>query len=122
MRAAVRYGTASVLLVALVTLGLWPFLGDAARAGVLAAGFVALPVQVVAFALLVRYRGRTEGFMAAWAGGMALRVLAVVMAAIVVIRTGTPSAVSLLLALAGFFFALLLIEPVYFRAESGRTA
>lgn len=122
MSASLKYGTAGVLLIAVITLALWPFLGDASRSGVLAAGLIALPVQLVAFAVLVRYRGRTSGFMAAWAGGMVLRAAAVVIAAVVVVRSGTPSAISLLLALAGFFFALLLLEPLYFRGELQQVA
>ena len=120
MSASLKYGTAGVLLVGAITLALWPFLGDTSRTGVLTAGLIALPVQLVAFAVLVRYRGRTSGFMAAWAGGMALRAAAVVTTAVVVVRSGTPSAIALLLALAGFFFALLLLEPIYFKAEMGR--
>jgi hypothetical protein len=59
--------------------------------------------------------------MAAWAGGMAVRALAVAAVAFVVIRSGAEGAVPMLLALAGFFFALLLLEPVYFRAEPSKT-
>jgi hypothetical protein len=112
---SLRYGGASVVLVGAITLVLWPFLGEAARAGVLTAALIALPVQLVAFAVLLRFRSRSQGFLAAWAGGMVLRTAAVVVAAVVVVRSGTPSAVSLLLALAGFFFALLLLESHYSR-------
>lgn len=122
MSVSLRYAAAGVVLVGVIVLLLWPFLGAAARAGVLTAGLIALPVQIAAFSVLVRYRGRTEGFMAAWAGGMALRAVAVVIAAVVVVRSGTESAVPLLLALPGFFFALLLIEPIYFKADMKRTA
>ena len=117
MSAAVRYGASSVALIGLLTLGLWPFLDPAARMGVLVAAAVAVPVQVVAFAVLLRYRGEVKGFMAAWAGGMAVRALALLVVAVLVIRSGTASAIPMLLALAGFFFALLLLEPVYFKAE-----
>jgi hypothetical protein len=112
-----RYGAAAASVVALLTLLLWPFLEPAARRGVLVAAAVALPVQVLAFSVLVRFRGRVNGFMAAWAGGMAVRALAVGAVAFVVIRSGGEGAVPMLLALAGFFFALLMLEPVYFRAE-----
>jgi len=118
--ASLKYGIAGVLLVSVITLALWPFLDDVDRAGVLTAALIALPVQLVAFAVLVRFRGRTQGFMAAWAGGMALRAATVVIVAVVVVRSGTPSAVSLLLALAGFFFSLLLLEPIFFKTELGR--
>lgn len=122
MSPSLRYAGAAVLLVGVIILLLWPFLGAAARTGVLTAGLIALPVQIAAFSVLVRYRGRTEGFMAAWAGGMALRAIAVVVAAVVVVRSGADSAVPLLLALPGFFFALLLIEPIYFKADMKRAA
>jgi hypothetical protein len=118
--AAVRYGIAAALLVVVVSVVLWPFLDETARWGVLVAGLIALPVQLLAFSLLVRVRGRANGFLKAWAGGMALRAVALLAVAIVVIRSGAASAVPLLLALAGFFFGLLLLEPMYFRAESRR--
>ncbi|MSR21857.1 MAG: hypothetical protein EXR91_12955 [Gemmatimonadetes bacterium] len=122
MSVSLRYASAAVLLVGVVTLGLWPFVGEAARTGVLVAGVIALPIQVLAFSQLVRYRGRANGFLAAWAGGMALRAVVVVVAAIVVIRSGTESAVPMLLALPGFFFGLLLLEPIYFKKEMPQTA
>jgi len=110
----VRYGASAVALIGLLTLALWPFLEPAGRIGVLSAAAVAVPVQIVAFAVLVRYRGEVTGFMAAWAGGMALRAVALVVIAVLVFRSGTETAVPMLLALAGFFFALLLLEPVFF--------
>lgn len=125
MSAAVKYGATAVALIGLLTLGIVPFLGPSGRMGVLIAAAVALPVQIAAFAVLVRYRGRVKGFMAAWAGGMALRALTLLVVAVLVIRSGTESAVPLLLALAGFFFALLMLEPIYFKADQasqGRTA
>ena len=121
MSASLRYGAAAVAVVALLTVVLWPFLEPAGRQGVLVAAAVALPVQLVAFSVLVRFRGRVSGFMAAWAGGMAVRALAVALVAYAVIRSGSEGAVPMLLALAGFFFALLLLEPVYFRAEPSET-
>lgn len=121
MSASLRYGASAVAVVGLLTLVLWPFLEPAGRQGVLVAAAVALPVQLVAFAFLVRFRGRVAGFMAAWAGGMAVRALAVLVVAFAVIRSGSEGAVPMLLALAGFFFALLLLEPVYFRAEPSET-
>ncbi len=120
MSASVKYAAAGALLLGLIILALWPFLGETARSGVLTAALIAFPVQLVAFSVLIHFRGRTQGFMAAWAGGMVLRAGAVVIAAVVVVRSGTPSAIALLLALAGFFFALLLLEPLYFRGDAKR--
>ncbi len=122
MSASLRYGAAAVAVVGLGTLVAWPFLGPAGRQGVLLAALVALPVQWIAFSILVRFRGRVKGFMAAWAGGMAVRALAVAAVAFVVIRSGGDAVVPTLLALAGFFFALNLLEPIYFRPESTETA
>jgi hypothetical protein len=111
----------SALVLVVATLALWPFLEPAGRRGVLAAALVALPVQVAAFALLVRQKGRTKGFMAAWVGGMALRAAALVVVTVVVVRLGTDSAIALLLSLAGFFFALLLLEGFFFKAAPAST-
>lgn len=122
MSASLRYGATALAVVGLGTSILWPFLEPAARQGVLLAAAVALAVQIVAFAVLVRFRGQVKGFMAAWAGGMAVRVLAIGAVAFAVIRSGGEGAVATLLALAGFLFALLLLEPVYFRPEQTETA
>ena len=122
MSASLRYGAAAVAVVGLGTLALWPFLEPAGRQGVLLAALVALPVQLVAFAILMRFRGKVKGFMAAWAGGMAVRVLALAAVSFVVIRSGGDGVVPTLLALAGFFFALNLLEPIYFRPEPTETA
>jgi len=113
-----RYGATAAAVVVLGTLALWPFLEPAGRQGVLVAAAVALMVQVLSFSVLVRYRGQVTGFMAAWAGGMAIRAMAVVAVAFIAIRSGVEGAVPTLLALAGFLFALLLLEPVYFRPEA----
>jgi hypothetical protein len=115
--ASLRYGAAAVAVIGVLTLVLWPFLEAPDRLGVLVAAAVAVPVQVLAFAVLVRYRGEVRGFLAAWAGGVALRVAVVLLTALLLIRSGTQSAVPTLLALAGFFFALLLLEPIYFKVQ-----
>lgn len=121
MSATLKYAACGVAGVTIVTLGLWPFLDSAGRNGVLVAGAVALPVQIVAFAVLLRFRGELNGFLAAWAGGMVVRTLVLAVVAFIVIRSGTEGAVPMLLALAGFFFGLLLLEPVWFRPESNQT-
>jgi len=86
---------------------------------VVTAAAIALPVQVSAFAVLNRYSGQLNGFLAAWVGGTFLRMAVVAVAAVVVIRSGMEGAVPMLLALAGFLFGLLLLEPIYFRIEQG---
>ena len=105
----------------LVTLALWPWLDADARRGVVLAGLIALPVQITAFWLLLRYRDRLNGFLAVWAGGTLVRMAVVAVVATVVIRARMDGAVTMLLALAGFFFGLLLLEPVFFRREATET-
>lgn len=115
MSATLRYAVTGVGFVGLTVLGLWPFLDGAGRNGVLVAAAVAIPVQVCAFAALHRYRGRVNAFLAAWLGGTLVRMVVIAAVAVAVVRTGMEGAVPMLLALAGFFFGLMLLEPVYFR-------
>lgn len=115
MIASLKYAAAGAGVVALSVLALWPFLDAAGRTAVLMAAAVALPVQVLAFAALHGLSGRLEGFLAAWVGGTLLRMAVLATAAFFVIRSQVEGAVPMLLALAGFFFGLLLLEPIYFR-------
>lgn len=114
MKAPLKYAGTAALVVAVLTAGLWPFLDVPERRAVLIAGAVALPTQILAFWLLVSFRSRLNAFMAVWLGGTAFRMLIVCGVAFVAIRSGVDGGVALLLALAGFFFALLLLEPMYF--------
>ena len=122
MNPSLKYATTGVLAIALIVLGLWPFLDSSARGGVLVAAAIALPVQLSAFTLLIRYRGQLNGFLAAWVGGTFLRMCVIAVTAFVVIRSGTEGGVAMLLALTGFFFGLLLLEPIYFRVEPSKTS
>lgn len=121
MRPSLRYAASGMGVITVLTLGAWPFLDAAGRSGVLIAAAVAVPVQVIAFAALNRYSGQPNGFLAAWVGGTFLRMVVLAIAATVAIRSNLDGAVPMLLALAGFFFGLLLLEPVYFRSEPGKT-
>lgn len=115
MNATLRYVASGVGVLTLATLALWPLLDAPGRRGVLAAALIALSVQGVSFACLLRGRETIEGFLAAWVGGVAVRMLTVGVVAAIVIRAGVEGAVPLLLSLAAFFFGLLLLEPLYFR-------
>ena len=112
MSGEARYAGASAAGVAVVILVLWPFLDSASRLGMLIAAAVALPVQWVAFAALMRFRGKPNGFLGVWMGGAALRMAVV----------GLEGSIALLLALAGFLFGLLLLEPMYFKAAARETS
>jgi hypothetical protein len=117
-----RYGAASVILVAIATLLLWPFLEPSGRSGVLLAAAVAVPLQVTSFALLHRFRGELRRFLVVWVGGTLLRMVAIGTVAVLVLRSGTEGVVPTLFALAAFFFGLLLLEPVYFGKREPRAA
>jgi len=117
MRSSARYGASAVLLVAAATVVAWPFLDAPGRAGVLVAAAVALPVQIGSFALLQRFRSQLRRFLTVWIGGTVVRMGVIGAVAAFVLRSGTEGAAPALLALAAFFFALLLLEPIYFGRE-----
>lgn len=121
MSPSLKYAMSGGCAVALIALGLWPFLDSAGRNGVMLAAAIALPVQVIAFAVLNRYHGQVSGFLAAWVGGTFMRMAVIAVAAIVVIRSGMDGGVAMLLALAGFLFGLLLLEPMFFGAKPSET-
>ncbi len=86
--------------------------------GLATAGSVAWAVQIAVFGLLVHGWERQERFLAAWVGGMLARLAAVAAVAWVVVRRGVPDPAATLLGLAGFLFAMLLLEPVFLRPGS----
>lgn len=118
MSPSLKYAATGLAGIATFALVLWPFLDPASRNGILLAGAVALPVQALSFAALHRFREDVNGFLAVWLGGTLVRMGVIAVAAALVIRSGMQGAVPMLLALAGFFFGLLLLEPVYFRPGS----
>ncbi len=103
-------------MVAAGVAALFPFLEDEGRMGVLIAAGVAYPVQVAAFGLLLRSRGEPSRFFAWWGAGVVVRIGVVIMVGLVALRVESLGAEALLLSLAGFFFALLLIEPAFLKA------
>ena len=104
------------MAIALVIAGSWPFLSPSARTGLLVAALVAYPVQMVAFFLLVRYWGQTKRFLIVWVGGTVARMGVILVAALVLTRVEALPPAPTLLGLAGFFFGLLLLEPLFLRA------
>ena len=114
MSPSLKYATSGAAAILVFVVGSWPFLEPAGHRGILLAAAVALPVQVVAFAALHRFRSEPNGFLAAWMGGTLVRMAVVGVVAFAVIRSGMDGGVAMLLALAGFFFGLLLLEPVFF--------
>lgn len=115
MRALGRYALIGLLMIAVAVVALFPFLDDGGRTGILVAAAVAYPVQVVAFGLLLRVRGDPSRFFVWWGAGVAVRVGVVIIIGLVALRIESLGAEVLLLSVAGFFFGLLLIEPVFLK-------
>ncbi len=101
----------------LVNALLWPFLESPARAGLAAAALVAFPIQMVAFFLLVRFWGDGRRFVLVWVSGTLVRMGVILVAALALTRLGRLPPAPTLLGLAGFFFGLLLLEPLFLRPE-----
>jgi hypothetical protein len=81
--------------------------------GVLVAALVAYPIQLAAFFMLVRYWGEGKRFLLVWVGGTVARMGVLLGVALLVWRTEMVPLAPTLLALAGFFFGLLLLEPLF---------
>lgn len=115
-----RYGVTGLLLVLIVVTGLWPFLDADGRRGIALAAAVAYPIQLLAFWLLIRYRQETNRFLAVWAGGTLVRMGVIIVVGLWATRLESVAPVPMLLALGGFFFVLLLLEPAFFRIRIGK--
>lgn len=115
MGAWVRYAAVSFGTVVVLALGVAALVpgSDAASVG-LAAG-VAYGVQLAAFAVLVAGRRKGMGFVVGWAGGMAMRGVALAAMAVWVTVSDTHHAESALLSLIGFAMVLVLLEPLFLR-------
>jgi hypothetical protein len=118
MISSVRYAVVGTAVVSAAVMVAWPFLDPVGRRGVVIAAAVALPVQIGSFAALLHLRTRQKQFLLAWVGGTLIRMATIGVVAWVVIRSG-EGVISTLLALASFFFGLLLLEPIYFRSRQG---
>jgi hypothetical protein len=114
-----RYAVVGTCAVGVMALSSWPFLDPAGRRGIALAAAVALPIQIGSFAALLHVRTRPRDFLVTWVGGTVLRMAAIGIVAFLVIRSGAEGLVPTLIALATFFFGLLLLEPIYFRAALG---
>lgn len=115
MTQTVRYGGVALLALLLVISGLWPFISTSARTGILLAALVAYLVQMVAFFMLVRFWGDGKRFLLVWVGGTVVRIGVILVVALVVSQGDSLPPAPTLLALAGFFFGLLLLEPLFLR-------
>ena len=116
-----KYAFTGLVGVALITLIFMPFLDSSGRRGLVIAALIALPIQIVTFAAMLSFRSNWNRFLAVWLGGTLLRMVVIGLAAFVAVRLDSEGLVPMLLALAGFFFGLLLIEPIYLKSEHAET-
>ena len=116
-----KYAFTGLIGVALITLVFMPFLDPAGRRGLVIAALIALPIQIIAFSAMLSFRSDWNRFLVVWVGGTLLRMGVIGLAAFVAIRLDLEGLAPMLLALAGFFFGLLLIEPIYLRSEHAET-
>jgi len=114
VRAYLGYALTGAGVVAVLAGLLGWMLGAASARSVWWAAGLAYAVQLVAFAALLRFRSRGNGFLAVWAGGILARLGVVLAGAYWVTRSSTLEPAPALLSLAGFLFVLLLMEPVFF--------
>jgi hypothetical protein len=117
-----KYGLACAALVGSAVLVAALFVGRSGLAGLLAAAVVALPVQIGLFALMARSAVGTNRFLAAWIGGMLVRMLVVGLVALALyLSPGLPEAPTLI-GLVGFFFMMVLLEPLFLGLRTARSA
>ena len=114
MKALGRYAAASIIVVLAIVGAAWPFLGDPGRSGLLVAAAIAVPVQLGAFALVSPAVGDPQQFLIRWALGVLARVAVVVALGVTRERFDGVDPAALVLSACGFFFALLVLEPVFF--------
>ncbi len=115
MRVLSWYALAGAGAVAAVCAALAALLPARALVAVCWMGARAWGVQVLLFAPVLAARGRRNAFLAAWAGGTVVRLAVLGAAAWWVWYSRALPLAPALLALAGFLFLLLLLEPVFFR-------
>lgn len=110
MRSLAGYAGAAVGTVTVASAALWPWLEPEGRHGVVLAGGAALAAQLPALWLLLRCP--PERFVGPWAAGMGFRLLAVALVTAAAVLLEGVAATPALLGVAGFLFALLVLEAV----------
>jgi hypothetical protein len=110
MRRWLRFAIPALILTAALVGLWWPWVDGEGRRGLLVAAGAALPLHLVAFGMLLRHAPGSTRFLAVWAGGTLLRMLAVGLVAGVVWFREDVDPLTTLLALAGLLVSLLFLE------------
>ena len=117
-----KYAWAALAILAAVNGLMFPWLDGPGRAGLLVAAAITFPVQVLAFALLCKHAARPADGLVVWIGAAVVRMAVVIAVGLAVMSLPALSPVTTLLGCAGFFFVLLLLEPVFLAARVRATA
>lgn len=114
MKYFLSYAGVAVPLIVFATVGIGAGLDDVGRRSLVWAAAISLVVQLCAFGVLLGVRGRGNAFLLAFFGGGMARLAVVGVAGLLVttMETGLAPA-PLVLGLAGYFFALLLLEGLF---------
>lgn len=107
----VRYTVAALGVVAVVLAVGWPLLGDEGRISLGLAVGVVLPVQFLSFAVLATRRIGSPGLLLVWGSSTLVRFGVIGVSAFVLAGIEEVDLAVALLAMAGLFFVLLLLEP-----------
>lgn len=115
MKGPVGYVAVSLGLVLVVTAGLWPFLSQGGREGLLTAGGLALLTQLGLHFALTGLRRNPKRFAVSLALGIGVRMAVIVLSAVLLVAPGLVPPASFLLGLAGFLFGLVLLEVAFLK-------
>lgn len=112
VRAVVLFAAAQVVVLVVVGCVLaWLFRAPGDLSAVIAAGLVALGVQLLTFSI-VRLAGR-EQVIAAWGLGVLVRFAVVALWALLLVPALDLSATPALISLVAFFFVSTVVEPLF---------
>jgi hypothetical protein len=117
-----KYAWAALAILAAANGVMFPWLDGPGRAGLLVAAAITFPVQVLAFALLCKHAVRPAEGLVVWIGAAAVRIAIVIALGLAVMSVPALSPVTTVLGCAGFFFVLLMLEPVFLAARMRATA
>jgi hypothetical protein len=113
--AVAGYAAVGALLVAGGALLLSRLVSPDGVEAVWLAALLAYAVQLGAFGALLLLRGSLAGFLAAWVVGTLMRFGLVLAGGLWLVKVAGYPPLAMMLSLTGFVFALLLLEPVFFR-------
>jgi hypothetical protein len=115
VRRLVGYVATCLTLAAGTVWSLDRFLTAEQRTGLRVAAVVALTLQAAAFAARLRWGTTPTRLLATWVWSTGARFVAVLAMGLAAWRYQALDPVTSLVGLAGFLFAMLLLEPVFFR-------